>query len=131
MGTVQAAPKGPLYLKPVAALALAVAGLVSCADLAVAKNTILHCHGYQPDDHHKLPDQIITLDTQNHVAVSIQLNGVQSKDVINAPIKTGKDVLQWSYDAVNMKYVFNSQNLRLRLFSDTMVLLGIFDCTTS
>jgi hypothetical protein len=68
---------------------------------AAAKNIILHCHGYQPDDHHKLPDQIITLDPENNVMLSIQLKGVQSKDAINAPIKTAtKDVIQWSYDAV-------------------------------
>jgi hypothetical protein len=99
---------------------------------AAAKNIILHCHGYQPDDHHKLPNQIITFDPENNVVLSIQLQGVQSKDTINAPIKTAsKDVIQWSYDAVNMKYFFNRQKSRLRLFTDAMVLLGIFDCTTS
>jgi hypothetical protein len=106
--------------------------LMAFADPTAAKNTVLRCSGYQPDDRHKLTDQIITLDTQNNVVLSIQLDGFQPKDVINAPIKSAsKDVIQWSYDAVNMKYFFNRQNSRLRLFSDTMVLLGIFECTTS
>ena len=99
---------------------------------AVAKNTVLRCQGYQPDDRHKLTEEIITLDMQNNIAISIQLDGIQPKDVINAPIKNAsKDVLEWSYDAVGMKYFFNKQSLRLRLFTDTMILLGIFDCTMS
>jgi hypothetical protein len=100
-------------------------------DPASAKNTVLHCQGYQPDDHHKLTEEIITLDTENKVVISIQLDGFQPKDVINAPIKGGKDVLEWSYDAVHMKYFFNKQNLHLRLFTDAMVLLGVFECTSS
>jgi len=92
---------------------------------------VLHCHGYQPDDHHKLTDQIITLDSENKVVLSIQLDGFSPKDVINAPIRNAsKDVLQWSYDAVNMRYFFNQQNFELRMFTDEMVLIGIFDCAT-
>jgi hypothetical protein len=107
--------------------------LLGLANPAAAKNTILHCKGYQPDDHHKLTEEIITLDMENKVVVSIQLIGsLQPKDIINAPIKTAsKDVVQWSYDAVNMKYFYNRQNARLRLFTNEMILLGIFDCTTS
>jgi hypothetical protein len=107
--------------------------LGAVANPAAAKTTILHCKGYQPDDHHKLTEEIITLDMENKVVVSIQLlGGLQPKDVINAPLKTAsKDVIQWSYDAVNMKYFYNRQNARLRLFTDKMILLGIFDCTTS
>jgi len=106
--------------------------LTGFADPAIAKNMVLHCHGYQPDDHHKLTDQIITLDAENNMVLSIQLNGFQPKDVINAPIKkASKDVMQWSYGSVNMKYFYNRQNSRLRMFSDAMILLGIFDCTTS
>ena len=110
---------------------LLLLSLGAFGDPAAAKNTVLHCQGYQPDDHHKLTEEIITLDTENKVVVSIQLDGLGPKDVINAPIKTGKDVLEWSYDTVHMKYFFNRQNSRLRLFTDTMVLLGIFDCTAS
>lgn len=106
--------------------------LGALGDSAAAKNTVLHCQGYQPDDRHKLTEEIITLDTQNNVVVSIQLDGFQPKDIINAPIKTSsKDVVEWSYDAVHMRYFFNRQNSRLRLFTDTMVLLGIFECTRS
>jgi hypothetical protein len=101
-------------------------------DPAIAKNMVLHCQGYQPDDRHKLTDEIITLDLQNNIVISIQLDGFQPKDMINAPMKnSNKDVLEWSYDAVHMKYFFNRQNSRLRLFTDTMVLLGIFECATS
>jgi|SRR5580704_12131524 hypothetical protein len=101
-------------------------------DPATAKNAVLHCQGYQPDDRHKITDEIITLDMQNNVVVSIQLDGFQPKDVINAPFKnSSKDVIEWSYNAVHMKYFFNRQNSRLRLFTDTMILLGIFECTTS
>jgi hypothetical protein len=117
-------------LKRCALLSILLGALADPA--AAAKNTILHCQGYQPDDHHKLTAETITLDMENKIVVSILLDGVQPKDVINAPIKTAsKDVIQWSYDAVNMKYFYNRQNSRLRLFSDEMVLLGIFDCTTS
>src|SRR5271154_1000084 len=60
---------------------------------AAAKNTVLRCQGYQPDDRHKLTEEIITLDIQNNIAISIQLDGIQPKDVINAPIKNAsKDV---------------------------------------
>lgn len=106
--------------------------LMTFADPATAKNTILHCHGYQPDDHHKLTDQIITLDPENKVVLSIQLDGLGPKDVINAPIKhASKNVLQWSYDKIRKEYFFDQENSRLRLFTDNMILLGIFDCTTS
>jgi hypothetical protein len=89
------------------------------ANPAAAKNTVLHCKGYQPDDHHKLTEEIITLDMENKVVVSIQLGGLQPKDVIDAPLKTAsKDLFQWSYDAVNMKYFYNRQNSRLRLFTN-------------
>ena len=56
--------------------------LGALADPAAAKNTVLRCQGYQPDDHHKLTEEIITLDMENKVVVSIQLDGLQSRDVI-------------------------------------------------
>jgi hypothetical protein len=101
------------------------------SDPAAAKDLVLHCKGYQPDDHHKLTEQIITLDVDNKRVVSIQLAGAGPRDLMNAPMKVGKDVLEWPYDLLHMKYVFNRQNSRLRLFSDTMILLGIFDCTST
>jgi hypothetical protein len=51
--------------------------------------------------------------------------------VINAPIKLNKDELQWSYEAVSKRYVFNRQTSRLRLLSNTLELVGLFECSAS
>ena len=99
---------------------------------AAAKNTVLRCQGHQATgDRHRLTDQIITLDMQNNIVVSIQLNGFQPKDTINAPVKVNKDELQWSYEAVAMKYVFNRKNSQLQTSSSTMGLVGVFECSMS
>jgi hypothetical protein len=42
-----------------------------------------------------------------------------------------KDELQWSYEAVNKKYVFSRRTSGLRLLSNTLELVGIFECSTS
>jgi hypothetical protein len=105
--------------------------LAACAGAAAAKNTVLHCKGYQVGDRHRLTDQIISLDLENNMVVSIQLGAANPKDIINAPIKANKDELQWSYDAVNKKYVFNRQTSGLRLLSNTLELIGIFECSKS
>jgi hypothetical protein len=99
--------------------------------VAVAKNTVLRCRGHQVGDWHSLPDQFITLDMQNNTVVSIQLGAANAKDVINAPVKVSKDELQWSYEAVSKKYVFNRQTSRLRLLSNTLELVGLFECSAS
>jgi hypothetical protein len=67
---------------------------------------------------------------QNNMVISIQLGGANPKDVINGPVKVHKEELQWSYEAVNKKYVFNRQTSRLRLLSDTLELIGLFECST-
>ena len=68
--------------------------LAASGGAGATKNTVLHCRGYQVGDRHPVTDQIITLDMQNNVAVSIQLGASNSKDVINAPFKISKDELQ-------------------------------------
>jgi hypothetical protein len=98
---------------------------------AAPKNTVLHCRGYQVGDQHPVTDQIIALDMENNIAVSIQLGGGNPKDVINAPMKVCKKELQWSYEAVNKKYVFNRQTSGLRMLSDTLELIALFECSTS
>jgi hypothetical protein len=113
-------------------VALSAILLVACAGAAAAKNTVLHCRGYQVGDRHRLTDQIISLDMENNIVVSIQLGGANPKDVVNAQIiKINKNELQWSYEAVNKKYVFNPQTSGLRLLSNTLELIGIFECSTS
>jgi hypothetical protein len=104
--------------------------LIAFGNVAAAKNTVLHCDGYQVGDEHPLADQIITLDLQNNIVVSIQL-GPNPKDVINAPIKVSKNELQWSYSPVNKIYVFDQKNSRLELRSEKLELVGIFECSTS
>jgi hypothetical protein len=104
--------------------------LVAFGSAAAAKNTILHCRGYQVGDQHPVTDQIIALDMENNIAVSIQLGGGNPKDVVNEPIKVSKQELQWSYEAVNKKYVFNRQTSRLRLLSDGLELIALFECST-
>ena len=105
--------------------------LLVAFDAIGAKNTVLRCHGYQVGDRHRLPDQIISLDMENNIVVSIQLGSANPKDVINAPVKVSKNELQWSYEAVNKKYVFNRQTTGLRLLSNSLELIGIFECSTS
>jgi len=106
--------------------------LVAFGGAAVAKNTVLHCRGYQVGDRHPVTDQIITLDMENNIVVSIQLGSANPKDVINTSIiKINKNELQWSYEAVNKKYVFNPQTSGLRLLSNTLELIGIFECSKS
>src|SRR5215471_16780729 len=94
-------------------LVLVLILFVAFSGAAAAKNTVLRCRGYQVGDRHSLPDQLITLDMQNNTAISIQLGVANAKDVINSPIKINKDELQWSYEAVSKKYVFNRQTSRL------------------
>jgi hypothetical protein len=77
--------------------------LVAFGSAAAAKNTVLHCRGYQVGDQHPVTDQTIVLDMENNIALSIQLGGGNPKDAINAPIKVSKQELQWSYEAVNKK----------------------------
>ncbi len=106
--------------------------LVAFGGAAAAKNTVLHCRGYQVGDRHPVTDQIITLDMENNIVVSIQLGSANPKDVINTSIiKINKNELQWSYEAVNKKYVFNPQTSGLRLLSNTLELIGIFECSKS
>ncbi len=90
--------------------------LVAFGGAAVAKNTVLHCRGYQVGDRHPVTDQIIALDMENSIVVSIQLGGSNPKDVINAPIKVSKQELQWSYEVVNKRYVFNPKTSQLRCY---------------
>jgi len=68
---------------------------------------------------------------ENNLVVSIQLGSANPKDVINAPVKVNKNELQWSYEAVNKRYVFNRQTSGLRLLSNTLELIGVFECSTS
>ena len=105
--------------------------LAAFAGAAAAKNTVLHCRGYQVGDRHPVTDQIIMLDMENNVVVSIQLGSANPKDVINAPIKVSKKELQWSYEAVNKKYVFNRETSRLQMLSNTLELIALFECSTS
>ncbi len=105
--------------------------LVAFGGAAAAKNTVLHCRGYQVGDRHSVTDQIITLDMENNIVVSIQLGSANPKDVINVPIKVGKHELQWSYEAVNKRYVFNRKTSQLRLLSSTLELIGLFECSVS
>jgi hypothetical protein len=106
--------------------------LVAFGSAAAAKNTVLHCRGYQVGDRHPVTDQIITLDMENNIVVSIQLGSANPKDVVNTPIiKINKNELQWSYEAVNKKYVFNPQTSGLRLLSNTLELIGVFECSKS
>jgi hypothetical protein len=104
--------------------------LLVAFDAIAAKNTVLRCHGYQVGDRHRLPDQIISLDMENNTVVSIQFGSANPKDIINAPVKISKNELQWSYEAINKKYVFNRQTSGLRLLSNTLELIGIFECST-
>jgi hypothetical protein len=104
--------------------------LLASGNVAAAKNTVLHCDGYQVGDEHPLPDQIITLDLENNTVISIQF-GSSRKDTINAPIKVSKRELQWSYEAVNKIYVLNRQSSRLQLLSEKLELMGLFECSTS
>jgi hypothetical protein len=67
--------------------ALAAIGLVGLVNVAMAKSTVLHCRGYQISDHHQLTDQLIVLDLEKKIVISIQLLGTSPKDVINAPIE--------------------------------------------
>jgi hypothetical protein len=53
--------------------------LVAFGSAAAAKNTVLHCRGYQVGDQHPVTDQIIALDIENNIAVSIQLGGGNRK----------------------------------------------------
>ena len=110
-------------------LVVAIASLVAF-DAVAAKNTVLRCQGYQVGDRHRLADQTITLDMESNLVISIQLGNANSKDIINAPIKLSKNELQWSYEAVNKKYVFNRQTSGLRLLSNTLELIGVFECST-
>jgi hypothetical protein len=103
---------------------------LAIGNLAAAKNMVLHCSGYQVGDEHPLTDQIITLDLQNNTVISIQL-GPRPKDIVNAPVKVGKQELQWSYEAVNKVYVLNRQSFRLHLLSEKLELIGIFECSAS
>jgi len=106
--------------------------LVALGHASAAKNTVLHCKGYQVGaDRHPVTDQIITLDLQNNIVISIQLGAANRKDTINAPIKANKRTLQWSYPAINKVYVFNRETSRLQMLSDTLELMSLFDCATS
>jgi hypothetical protein len=104
--------------------------LLAFGNVAAAKNTVLRCNGYQVGDEHALADQIITLDLENNIVVSIQL-GPNAKDIINAPVKVSKKELLWFYTPVNKIYVFNRRTSRLELRSDKLELVGIFECSTS
>jgi hypothetical protein len=104
--------------------------LLANGNVAAAKNMVLHCNGYQVGDEHALPDQIITLDIENNNVIIIQF-GPNPKDIINVSIRISKREIQWSCEVVNKVYVFNRQTSRLKLRSDKLKLVGIFECSTS
>ena len=111
--------------------ALFLAGLVAVTSAAAAaKPVVLHCRGYQVSDKHKLTDQIITLDQEKNIVVSIELLGHGAKDVINAPISATKREFRWIYNAVQFKYVLEKSTMSLQLLSIPGELLGKFDCET-
>jgi hypothetical protein len=106
-------------------------GLVAVVNVAEAKPVVLHCRGHQVGgDQHPLTDQIITLDMEKNVVVSIELLGKGPKDTINAPIDAGKKELRWIYDALNFKYVFNRDTSTLQISASPVGLLGTFVCET-
>jgi hypothetical protein len=111
--------------------ALAAIGLVAFVDIAVAKPTVIRCRGYQISDHHSLTDQIIVFDAETKIAISVQLVGANSKQIINVPMIVSKNELRWSYDSLGFKYVLNRNTLSLQLLSDSNYELGIFECKMS
>jgi len=109
---------------------LFLVGLVAVANIAATKPAVLHCRGHQVGDNHKLTDQIIILDQQKNIALSIELLGYGAKDVINAPITSNKKELRWIYERVKFKYVFDKTTMTLGLLSMSNELVGKFDCET-
>ena len=106
-------------------------GLAAVVNTADVRPVVLHCHGHQVgSDQHPLTDQIITLDMEKNVVVSIELLGKGRKDVINAPIDVSKKELRWTYDTLKFKYVFNRETLSLQISASPVGLLGVFDCET-
>jgi hypothetical protein len=109
--------------------ALCSIALLALVDIGSAEATVLHCHGYQVADKHT--DQIITLDVDKKVVISIQFSGKGPKVVINTPMNVSSEELQWSYESLGFKYVLSRKNSKLQLLSITNNLLGIFECQSS
>ena len=106
-------------------------GLLASTPTYAAQPIVLRCAGHQVGiDSHKLADQIISLDLQNNMVVSVELQGHGSKDVINSPLTVSKIEIHWVYESIGFKYVLNKNDLTLELRTLPGELLGKFVCET-